>query len=607
MAQSDNLSRGRFAGVAVAMAVLLTAVLVTYSTVAYWHLRKISTHRASARQANEILSASAQLISALETAEANQRGVLLTSGREHFGSYKSALDDVARARTKLRDAVLEMPEHAEYIGTIDKLVDKRLAELSGELRVADQQSWDQARAEAASNGRQSMEQVRENIASIEQAVSARRDALREAADVSVRYAMVSLIISSVLSCAIMAVGAYVIQREIAARRELADSLQAADRNKDEFLAVLGHELRNPLAAIRNAVDVLELLGPPAQSVEEMHGIINRQTAVMRRLVDDLLDISRIAHRKIELRTEQLDLVALAERTIADTCSAVHGTDVTITLDAPAEPVWVRGDATRLAQAIGNLLHNAVKFSARGGLVSVRVTPLNETHQVRIAIADQGIGMDGPTSQQVFQPFKQGTANGDRSRGGLGLGLALAKGLVELHGGEIHVTSPGLGRGSTFTIALPLVEYVAPAEGHCGSSHDAPESCRVLIVDDRRDSSFPVQRMLEHEGHEVHVATNGAAGIALAQEIELDVVFCDIGLPNGISGYDVARALRDSPKTGTLFLVALTAYGDEEARRQALSAGFDRHLTKPASLNDIRGILSSLPCGVPAAAKARVAS
>ena len=183
----------------------------------------------------------------------------------------------------------------------------------------------------------------------------------------------------------------------------------------------------------------------------------------------------------------------------------------------------------------------MKFSARGGLVSVRVTPEHAVHQVRITIADQGIGMDGETCQRVFRPFAQGAANGDRSRGGLGLGLALAKGLVELHGGEISVGSPGLGHGSTFTIALPLVEYVAPAEGHCGSQHNATESCRVLIVDDRRDSSFPVQRMLEHEGHEVHVATNGAAGIALAQELELDVVLCDIGLPGGISGYDVARA------------------------------------------------------------------
>ena len=245
---------------------------------------------------------------------------------------------------ELRDAALDIPDHAERVETIDKLIDARLGELSSELQVADQ-GWDQARAHAAGIGRQSMERLREKITSIEQDESARRDALRDAADVSVRYAMVSLIISSALSCAIMIVGAYVIQREIAARKKLADSLQAADRNKDEFLAVLGHELRNPLAAVRNAIDVLGLLGPPTQSVEEMHGIINRQTAVMRRLVDDLLDVSRITHRKIELRTEQLDVVNLAERTIADTCSAVHGTDVTITLDAPEEPVWVRGDAT----------------------------------------------------------------------------------------------------------------------------------------------------------------------------------------------------------------------------------------------------------------------
>ncbi len=599
MAHSSIIQRQRrLAPLATAMAVLFSVVLVTYSAVAYWHLREIAAHQVKVRQATAMLSATGQLLSAVEAAEASQRGYLLTSKPDYLVSYQAALSDVAHAQRELHEAASTVGAHADNLHAIDQQIDARLKEFTDELQVADREGREAARSVAAAgHGQLDMLAIREHLAAIGQAELARRQALRDAADVSIHYAMASLIISSVFSYAVMAAGFYVIQREIAARRKMADALQAADRNKDEFLAVLGHELRNPLAAIRNAVDVLGLLGPPSQPVEEMHGIINRQASVMGRLVDDLLDISRIAHGKIELRNSQLDLVPLVERTIADTSSAVHGTDVTIMLDTPAQAVWVRGDSTRLAQAIGNLLHNAVKFSPRGGLVSVRIEPLQCVHQVRIAITDQGIGMDEPTRKRIFLPFAQGAANGDRSRGGLGLGLALAKGLIELHGGFISVESDGREQGSTFIVALPLAEYVAPAESHCASPENSPESCRVLIVDDRRDSSFPVQRMLEHGGHEVHVASNGAAGIALAQELELDIVFCDIGLPGGISGYDVARALRDSPKTASVFLVALTAYGDEEARRQALAAGFDRHLTKPASLSDIRAILASLPCGV----------
>ncbi|HVU90261.1 MAG TPA: ATP-binding protein [Pirellulales bacterium] len=598
----------QFAHVAIATAALLSMVLATYTTVAYWHLRKIAAHQAGVRQSTAAVLAGGRLLSAMHAAEAGARGYLLTTRHEHLDSYQTALGDIARAQRALRETVADVPDHGRRLQAIDEHIRRRLSDLAAEVELASREGGDRARVrEAESHGPQEMHEIRQNLRSIEQAELTRRDALRDAAEVSIHDAVVSLIISTIFSFAIMAVGFYVIQREMAARRKLAESLQAADRKKDDFLALLGHELRNPLAAIRNAIDVLDLLGSPSQPLEEMHGIINRQTAVMGRLVDDLLDVSRIAHGKIELRNSQLDLIELVERTIADTSSAVHGTDVTITLDAPHERVWVRGDATRLGQAIGNLLHNAVKFSPPAGLVSVRIEPVHAKHQVRVAVSDQGIGMNQRTRERVFHPFAQGAANGDRSQGGLGLGLALAKGLVELHGGEIEASSVGLGRGSTFTIALPLVPYVAPEEDRCGCTVDPPESCRVLIIDDRRDSSFPVQRMLEHGGHEVHVATNGAAGIALAQELELDVVFCDIGLPGGISGYDVARALRDSPKTATLFLVALTAYGDEEARRQALAAGFDRHLTKPASLHDIRSILSSLPCGAAADQRAGIVS
>ncbi|HEY4310035.1 MAG TPA: CHASE3 domain-containing protein [Pirellulales bacterium] len=589
--------RPRFVGVGTITAAILLSVLLTYSVVSYWHLRKIATHEAGVLHATDAANSAVKLLSALQDAETGQRGFLLTGEPTYLTPYQAALGAIERSRHELRDALRDQPSEAEHVAELDRPIDAKLAELAEVLRVADGENLEQARRVVAEHrGLHEMDAIRETIGTIEQKISDRRDALREAVDVSIRYAMMSLLIATAFSCGIIAVGFYVIQREIAARRRLSESLQTADRNKNKFLAILGHELRNPLAAIRNAIEVLDLLGNSSEPVDEMHGIIRRQTGVMGRLVDDLLDVSRIAHGKIELQSSQLDLGQLAERTIADTCSAVHGSEVTITLDAPPQPLWVRGDATRLGQAIGNLLHNAVKFSPSGGHVAVSIVR-SPGAQARLAIKDQGIGMDQRTLARVFEPFAQGADNGDRSRGGLGLGLPLAKGLIELQGGRIAVESAGPGRGTTFIVTLHCVEYEAPHEGHCGSPQNAPESCRVLIIDDRRDSSFPIQRMLEHTGHEVHVAVDGPSGLAMAQDLELDIVFCDIGLPNGMDGYDVARALRNSPDTAPLFLVALTAYGDEAARRKAHLAGFDRHLTKPASVNEIREILASLPCGI----------
>ncbi len=273
----------------------------------------------------------------------------------------------------LGESLGQEPAQAERLAELDQHIDAKLAEMAELLQVADQQGFEIARQRVAENrGLREMDAIRDQISAIERLASTRREAMRDAVDISIRYALVSLLISTAFSCGIIAFGFRIVQREIAARRRLTESLQAADRNKNEFLAILGHELRNPLAAVRNAIDVLDLLGPPAEPVEEMHGIIRRQTGVMGRLVDDLLDVSRIAHGKIELRHGQVDLAELAERTIADTCSIAYGDGVSIKLDAPKEPVWVRGDVTRLSQVVGNLLHNAMKFSPRGGLVTVKI-------------------------------------------------------------------------------------------------------------------------------------------------------------------------------------------------------------------------------------------
>jgi signal transduction histidine kinase/ActR/RegA family two-component response regulator len=595
---NDSTARNRrhLSDVATLTAIGLLAVLTIYSSVCYWHLRTITSNQQSTRDSTAALTAVGKLFSALQDAETSQRGFLLTDEPIYLEPYKSALVQLRDARRDLQQYLLDEPDQLERVGELDQEIDAKLDELAETIRAQRDEGPEAARRIVLEHrGMREMDAIRAAIDAIERRETERRDALRAASDVSIRYALASLLLCTFLGCGITAIGFYVVQREIDARRRLAEFLQAADRNKNEFLALLGHELRSPLAAIRNAVDVLQLIGTLPEPVEEMRTIIDRQTNVMGRLVDDLLDTSRIAHGKIELRKARLNLRDLIDRAVADMRSAVQGSGVVVDLDAPQDAVWVRGDETRLTQIVNNLLYNAVKFSRRGGRIAVQVAVRSASKRVRISVTDEGIGMDRQTLEHVFEPFAQGRANGNRSGGGLGLGLPLAKALVELHDGEIFVHSAGPGRGATFTVLLPLDERPAPWRDSAPAAENPSSRCRVLIIDDRRDSSYPLQRMLELGGHEVHVAVDGRTGVELARELLPNVVLCDIGLPNGMTGYDVARELRAGPETSSLLLVALTAYGEEEARLMAIEAGFDRHVAKPASLGALREILACVSC------------
>ena len=582
--------------VATVTAAGLFAVLAIYSAVCYWHLRTITVNQELVRESSSALTAIGKLFSALQDAETSQRGYLLTDEPSYLEPYNASLMQLRDARQELQQHLLDEPDQLARVGELDRVIAAKLDELAETIRVQQSEGSAAARTIVLEHrGARAMDAIRAIVGAIERRETEHREALRAACDVGIRYAMGSLLVSTLLGCGITAIGFYVVQREIDARQRLAEIVQAADRNKNEFLALLGHELRNPLAAIRNAVDVLTLTGSLPEPVEEMRTIIERQTNVMGRLVDDLLDTSRIAHGKIELRKARLDLHDLIERTVADMRSAAHGAGVTISVDAPQDAVWVRGDENRLAQILNNLLHNAMKFSRRGGSICVQLAARGAAKQARFSVIDEGIGIDRQTLEHVFEPFAQGKANGNRSGGGLGLGLPLAKALVELHGGEIIVDSAGPGRGTTFTVLLPLDERPAPWRDSAPLVEQPVSHCRVLAIDDRRDSSYPLQRMLELDGHEVHVAADGPTGVELARQLLPDVVLCDIGLPDGMSGYDVARLLRTAPETASLLLVALTAFGDDEARRMAFDAGFDRYLAKPAPLGALREIFASIPC------------
>ena len=372
----------------------------------------------------------------------------------------------------------------------------------------------------------------------------------------------------------------------------AQALEDANRQKDEFLAMLAHELRNPLAPIRNSVQVLRLLGSPAPRADKMYAIIDRQVTHLVRLVDDLLDVSRISRGKILLQRQRLDLVELARAAAEDHRIELNAAGLAVSVELPDRPIWVVGDATRLAQVIGNLLDNASKFTDPGGQVTVTVAADAVAAQATITVRDNGMGMEPELLDRIFETFTQADRTLARSRGGMGLGLALVRGLVQLHGGEVRASSAGLGKGSEFQIRLPAGREAAALTPAAPAASAPRRSRRVLLIEDNDDCASSMRMVLELGGHEVAVAHAGHPGVATARRFHPDVVLCDIGLPGGMDGYAVARALRQDPAFGSTYLVAVTGYGQEDDCRRAREAGFDLHLTKPVDPVHLEELLAN---------------
>ena len=370
------------------------------------------------------------------------------------------------------------------------------------------------------------------------------------------------------------------ERLLNRERAAHDELTEVDRRKDEFLAVLGHELRNPLSGIVSAVQILEESSDHDSLTKQMHGVIKRQSLLMTKLIDDLLDISRIASGKISLQMGRLDLVSLAKYAIADYQLHVEINQLTLVCELPDAPIWVLGDATRISQVITNLLHNATKFTDPGGTIFVCIK--RSAISVALSVRDTGIGIEPTELAAMFEPFRQAESSRVRNKGGLGLGLALSKRLIEKHQGAIAAASEGLGRGSMFSIRLPLESELMPESSQPATQVVAtPTSHRILIVDDRSDARLVLTTLLKQMGQEVAQAKDGAAALDAGRNFHPEIVLCDIGLP-GMDGYAVAKAMRADPAFRGAHLVALTGYGQPEDRERALQAGFDQHLTKPIS-------------------------
>jgi signal transduction histidine kinase/ActR/RegA family two-component response regulator len=383
-------------------------------------------------------------------------------------------------------------------------------------------------------------------------------------------------------------------------RDQLNSLQAADterknadRRKDEFLATLAHELRNPLAPIRTGLQALARPGGDAAAGTVIRAIMERQLSQMVRLIDDLLDVSRISSGKVVLQRTRVDLRAIAELAIEASQPFIAAGQHDFKADLPDGPVWIDGDASRLSQVIINLLNNSAKYTAEGG--QIRLSLSSDHAGALVRVQDNGVGIPPEMLDEVFDMFTQVDRTLDRSQGGLGIGLSLVRRLTEMHGGEATAHSKGLGHGSTFTVRLPLMP-AAPSQ----AASDEAAQCepphrprlRILVVDDIADVADVLKMLLDLEGFETLVAYSGQTALKSAGEFGPDVVICDIGLPE-MDGHEIARRLRADPKVASATLIALTGWGAESELRRTRESGFDFHLVKPVDANALLTLLSRI--------------
>jgi CheY-like chemotaxis protein/nitrogen-specific signal transduction histidine kinase len=386
-------------------------------------------------------------------------------------------------------------------------------------------------------------------------------------------------------------GFYVLVTDLTQRRQTEQALRDADRRKNEFLATLAHELRNPLAPIRNSINILRMSGTADGGTDRIHEMMERQVEHMVRLVDDLLELSRITSGKIDLSIDRIEIAAIVRHGMETSKPLIEAGNHRLSVTLPAEPLTVEGDMVRLSQVVANLLNNAAKYTPPGGQIAVSVR--REGQWIALAVRDNGIGIAPAALPNIFEMFVQVDQDHKRTQGGLGIGLALVKRLVEMHGGAVQAASAGEGKGSEFTVRLPLASRQLPQpEQLPEKSRNAPTRRRVLVVDDNQDAASSLGMLLGLLGSEVQTANDGRSALALVERYRPDVVLLDLGMP-GMSGYEVAQRVRELPQFREVKLIALTGWGQEDDRRRTREAGFDHHLVKPVNLEALQVLLSEV--------------
>jgi signal transduction histidine kinase/ActR/RegA family two-component response regulator len=371
------------------------------------------------------------------------------------------------------------------------------------------------------------------------------------------------------------------------------TFQELDRRKDEFLAILAHELRNPLAPLSNSLEVLRLAENSSELMEQTRGVMERQVRQMVRLVDDLMDVSRMTRGKIELRRERTELAAVLESAVETARPVIEASGHELTVTLPPEPVFLDADPSRLAQVFSNLLNNAAKYTEQAGQIGL--IALRQEGEVVVKVRDTGIGIPGDVLPRIFDIFTQGDRSLERAQGGLGIGLSIVRGMVELHGGSVMAHSAGPGQGSELTVRLPVLAAPTPeiqaAEGD-GEPAALPAHRRILVADDNQDSAESLALLLTLRGSEVRIAHDGWEAVEATAAFAPDIVLLDIGMPR-LNGYEAARKIREQGRGERVVLIALTGWGQDEDRQRSTDAGFDFHLVKPVDFAELEQLLASL--------------
>jgi PAS domain S-box-containing protein len=405
---------------------------------------------------------------------------------------------------------------------------------------------------------------------------------------------ISLTVSPIRNAAGVVVGASKVARDITDRKRTEEALREADRRKDEFLALLAHELRNPLAPLRNGLQIIRLAAADAVAVARARAMMERQLGHLVRLVDDLLDVSRIGRNKMELRRSRLLLTDVLSSALETARPAIEAAAQELIVALPAEPVHLDADLTRLAQVFSNLLTNSAKYTERGGRIWLAAELRGG--EVEVSVRDTGIGIPAHALPHIFEMFSQVDRSVERATGGLGIGLALVKGLVEMHGGTVTAESAGPGRGSTFTVRLPvlesLLERVSPEAPAARPVANRPRR-RILVVDDNRDTTRSMAALLELAGNEVCTAHDGVEAVAAAERFRPEVVLMDVGMPS-LNGYEATRRIREQPWGRDMAIVAVTGWGQEGDKARSQEAGCNGHLVKPIALSELENLLAELP-------------
>jgi signal transduction histidine kinase/CheY-like chemotaxis protein len=575
---------------------LLVVVLLASATLDTWNTRRLNEETSSVVHAQKVLTLTSDIEWSLTDAESGVCGFILVGQDVFLRPFQEATGRLADLFAALHQETADSPEQNAHVHRLEEAAGLRMQQLKQAISLRRKSLAGAQQFVASGEGRREMDVLRgliENVEAVEHAVLTEREQRSH----HVYYvAQAGAILSTALGL-VMIVVVYVLLRrrfEDVRKMQEAETLREADRRKNEFLATLAHELRNPLAPIRNAVEMLDDAPQESRVARMAQAMIKRQLGHMVRLVDDLLDVSRIAKGKLQLRRERIELTTVVESAVEESRPIIDAAKHRLTILLPLERIFLDGDPTRLSQVFSNLLTNAAKYTDSGGEICLSAE--RQGGEIVVSVRDTGIGIDARHLSGIFDMFSQVEPALSRSQGGLGIGLSLVKKLVELHGGTIVAHSDGPGRGSEFRVRLRVLDVAAqpapsPADAGCEKPPRSPKR-RLLVVDDNVDAATSLSFLLGRLGHDVSTAYDGLEAVQAAAAFRSDIVLLDIGLPK-MNGYEAAREIRRQPGGNNVILIALTGWGHEEDKRRAVEAGFDHHITKPVDVRALGRFLATV--------------